>query len=454
MSIEGLVLYNDKEGKPATSSELRFDDSTQYPDSRLNAVNLTITEDVHVAGKVGAATANPRQNLEVTGYTLLVGQGSDSKNPYEFGLNGSYDTLSLMSRNGIGTGGRMSIFFGLQSIINYPVARIVAADEYGLPSLTFQTGRGSAFVDRIKIDIDGNTNINGKVIFKIDTWNTSSDGWSRLHFANNSTTFFGSPNGYEFQNSGNVRIAYLDDGGNFSPTGYINFRANLWNVSSDNKNRLFCAYDGRTFFGSQNGYSFRGANDIDIASIDNGGNLYANGSLATGGYIYATANITASGSLTAYAGLNISGDANISGIITGNGSGLTNVTSFLPYYYFEIYPNLGMNKDQGWHTINLNFFPVNTNYALYIFYMFVNAWSDGGNKGGSGKVVMSMSQPDRTSDIGSVAGNTGEGEFYSASAARRFPPDGLLYFRIYITGGQYISANLRCIGIQGIGRIY
>lgn len=365
MSIEGLVLYNDKDGKPATSSELRFDDSTQYPDSRLNTVNLTITEDVHVAGKVGAATANPRQNLEVTGYTLLVGQGSSSQNPYQFGLNGEFDTLSLMSRNGIGTGGAMSIFFGLQSIINYPVARIVAADERGLPTLTFQTGRGSAFVDRIKIDIDGNTNINGSlimngnVVFKVDTWNTSTDGRYRLYLGNNSTTFFGSPNGYEFQNSGNVRIAYLDDGGNFSPTGYINFRANLWNVSSDNKNRLFFSYNDRTFFGSQNGYSFRGANDTDIASIDNVGNLYANASLTTGGYIYATANITTMGSLTAYAGLNISGDANISGIITGDGSGLINIPTSIKKFFY--------NMDNQYYATFPNSLPYVDGIYVYLF---------------------------------------------------------------------------------------
>jgi hypothetical protein len=155
MSLQGRVIYNSAAGLPENSSQLRFDDSTVYPDSRLNTVNLHINEAITVDGKMGIATANPRVDLEVAGYSVMSSQGSDSSGQNEFGLNGSYDTLSIMSPYGVGTGGKMSIFFGLQSIINYPIARIVAVDTYSQPSLAFQTGQGASLIERMRIDSTG-----------------------------------------------------------------------------------------------------------------------------------------------------------------------------------------------------------------------------------------------------------------------------------------------------------
>jgi hypothetical protein len=60
-----------------------------------------------------------------------------------------------MSPYGIGTGGRMSVFFGLASITNYPVARIVAGDQYGRTFLAFQTGLDQHLVERMRLDTNG-----------------------------------------------------------------------------------------------------------------------------------------------------------------------------------------------------------------------------------------------------------------------------------------------------------
>ena len=166
MSTRGRVLYNSAAGDPTSTSDFRFDDSTVYRDSRLQTVNLDIDENITLQGKIGVATATPRQALEITGYSIFTGQGSSSQLPNEFGLNGSYDTLSLVSPLGIGTGGSASIFFGLNSLIYYPIARIVATDENGgfTGSLAFQTGGGgTSFVERMRIGVDGNTYINGNV---------------------------------------------------------------------------------------------------------------------------------------------------------------------------------------------------------------------------------------------------------------------------------------------------
>lgn len=152
---KGQILYNNNSGVPTSSGDLRFDDSTVFPNSRVDTVNLYASNEIIVNGQIGIATANPRTELEVSGYTILEGQGSDSQVNNKFGLNGSFDTLSITSPNGIGTGGRMSIFFGLASVTNYPIARIVAGDVYGRTTLAFQTGENQRLVERMRIDTNG-----------------------------------------------------------------------------------------------------------------------------------------------------------------------------------------------------------------------------------------------------------------------------------------------------------
>lgn len=47
----------------------------------------------------------------------------------------------------------------------------------------------------------------------------------------------------------------------------------VWQVTDDGKNRFYFATNNRTYFGSQNGYEFRGSDSAtNLFSVDNSGN--------------------------------------------------------------------------------------------------------------------------------------------------------------------------------------
>lgn len=159
------ILYNNTSGQTAGNSGLTMD--TQYVGSRLNSQNLLVQNITNLTGNVGIRTATARQALEVTGNTILTAQGSASQGVREFGLNGSYDTLSLVSPVGLGLNGTTSIFFGLNSVIYYPVARIVAVDNGNYSgSLAFQIGNGSSLYQQMRLTMNGVITANAAFLHK------------------------------------------------------------------------------------------------------------------------------------------------------------------------------------------------------------------------------------------------------------------------------------------------
>jgi hypothetical protein len=53
-----------------------------------------------------------------------------------------------------------------------------------------------------------------------------------------------------------------------------------WRTTPDGKNRFYFATNGRTYFGSQNGYEFRSSSDTNLGTIDNSGNWAAVGTVS------------------------------------------------------------------------------------------------------------------------------------------------------------------------------
>ena len=191
----GQLLYN-LNGFTTSNSNLVF--NIEAPGTELITENLNVNSNSILNGNVGVHTTNPRTYLDVNGYSIITAQGNNSQNTYEFGLNGPFDSLCINSPLGLGTGGTASIFFGLQSMLYYPIARIVAKDENGkyTGSLGFQTGNAqagsAALTERMRIhtngyigincnspqfslDVNGNTNIQGDltVIGSLNLVNTT-----------------------------------------------------------------------------------------------------------------------------------------------------------------------------------------------------------------------------------------------------------------------------------------
>ena len=58
----------------------------------------------------------------------------------------------------------------------------------------------------------------------------------------------------------------------------------MWHQSHDGQRRLYFLTNGRTYFGSQDGYVWRNSgDDIDLMTLTNGGDLSLSGSINTSG---------------------------------------------------------------------------------------------------------------------------------------------------------------------------
>lgn len=159
------ILYNNTSNQIAGNSSFMMD--TSFKGIRVDTTNLLVKEQSLLAGNVGVKTATPRGSLEVTGNTIITAKGTDAQGVREFGLNGNYDSLSLVSPVGLGLNGTTSIFFGLNSLIYYPVARIVAVDNGNYSgSLAFQIGNGQQLYQQMRLTMNGITSGNAGFLYK------------------------------------------------------------------------------------------------------------------------------------------------------------------------------------------------------------------------------------------------------------------------------------------------
>ena len=92
-----------------------------------------------------------------------------------------------------------------------------------------------------------------------------------------STLWFSSSSLFKFYSSGTNALQISGTGiyitGETSTSGRLIMGNNVWNVSTDLKNRLYFATNSTTYFGSQSGYTWRSAAEADIMTLNNAGNL-------------------------------------------------------------------------------------------------------------------------------------------------------------------------------------
>ena len=120
-------------------------------------------------------------------------------------------------------------------------------------------------------------------------------------------------------------------GFNFDPNSKMNRLTDTWNTSSDNRNRFYYGSNGRTYYGSPDGYEWRAWDDSYVAFLDGGGNFQTKGVVTVGsGNLYLR-----SGSPTIY----FKDTDNRSGMIHVNG----NTMHFL---------RGAGNDSEGWETVN------------------------------------------------------------------------------------------------------
>jgi len=72
-----------------------------------------------------------------------------------------------------------------------------------------------------RLNVSGNTNIDGVLTLKTNVSHTSVDGINRLYYGHNSITYFGSPAGYYFQTAAGVNTFIIDNAGSVTASGNI-----------------------------------------------------------------------------------------------------------------------------------------------------------------------------------------------------------------------------------------
>lgn len=117
-------------------------------------------------GNMGIGISSPLFSLDIAGQTRIVAQGSISTSRYGV-RNPGTDSLLVISACNAYQGGVASIFFGLTTNNNYPLARIAAIDNQSTigggfnSELVFQTNQnsGTSMVESMRINHLGNLGI-------------------------------------------------------------------------------------------------------------------------------------------------------------------------------------------------------------------------------------------------------------------------------------------------------
>lgn len=208
-------------------------------------------------GAVGVGTNNPGATLDVAG-TLRVGSdvwhtSSDGKlrNYYETNGNSFFAT-------GNGYNFLNSTYSNVLTILN-----------------NGNVGVGTASPNA-KLEVAGTLRVGN------DVAHTTTDGLFRTFYASNGGTFFGTGNGYSFDNSAYYKIVTFKDNGNvgigtetpaakLEVAGSLRLGTNTWHTSSDGKNRTYYTDNGASFYGSPLGHYFGNSLGNTVFGIEENG---------------------------------------------------------------------------------------------------------------------------------------------------------------------------------------
>jgi len=154
--------------------------------------NLAITGSVTVNNFAFNQTAGVNASLG----NVLIGSNASGHGVIQ--TNGSQNSLLI---GGITAGGTVQIW--LNNL------RVDCNVGFGVDPGTF------------RLNVSGNTNIDGVLTLKTNVSHTSVDGINRLYYGHNSITYFGSPAGYYFQTAAGVNTFIIDNAGSVTASGNI-----------------------------------------------------------------------------------------------------------------------------------------------------------------------------------------------------------------------------------------
>jgi hypothetical protein len=192
---------------------------------------------------------------------------------YKLDVNGDIHTagqLRLDGNQGIRWGTDTSRIYESANALNVGASNPVLLRTAGLERMRVDAsgniGIGTS-TPICKLDVNGTANFN----FRTGVWITSEDTKNRFYFLNNGRSFYGSADGYEWRSSTDSNITALDNSGAFATAGYIASGRNGNFVQLWNDSRIICKNTAPLKFGF--------ASDLNAGSwsermrIDTSGNI-------------------------------------------------------------------------------------------------------------------------------------------------------------------------------------
>ena len=224
---------------------------TTTPSSNLHVKNVGTSSPIGAAGNWGATIENNSDYPGQNGLFVANRWGNDASTIFEVGSYWSgtgeayTPVLTVKGDRNIGIGETA------------PSAKldVVGATELNGAVAIIDGSEGAGKV--LTSDASGNASwtapisITGDRVFAHNIWHTSNGGNKRFYFAGNSTTYFGSADGYKWRNAADVDILTLQNGGNVG-IGTAAPRQKLDVLGTTKTNALFV--DGSHVIGSQGAY--------------------------------------------------------------------------------------------------------------------------------------------------------------------------------------------------------
>ena len=118
------------------------------------------------------------------------------------------------------------------------------------------------------LTVPGAINVQGVQSLANNVWHTSLDGKNRMHYGANDKTFFGSQNGYSWRNKNDIDIMSISDTANFAVTSHGDQQLSTVAINSDGA--------GYTFYVSPSKYTNGGgltANHLQLFSYGAGSTI-------------------------------------------------------------------------------------------------------------------------------------------------------------------------------------
>ena len=127
------------------------------------------------------------------------------------------------------------------------------------------------------VTVPGNMTVQGVLSPAHSIWHTSTDGKHRLHYGNNSHTFYKTGDAHVWRNRDDQDKMVLDH------NGVLSTSHSVWHTSTDGKHRLHYGNNSHTYYKTGDAHVWRNRDDQDRMVLDHGANLRVDGGLTVGG---------------------------------------------------------------------------------------------------------------------------------------------------------------------------